>query len=167
MHLLLCQSSLSEMYKQKTKKFSAHCFHISALVQKSEMSWGVRTDPCCCDWTCDGNSVVSQVPVLVLLSLPLCPAGVVVCKTVPFVQTTAIVTGILTMTCIAIERYQGIVFPLKMRRHYSPKRAYKMLGTTHTVYIFHYISVLFSYPFFFFSVIKLVLMRFEGGFSIF
>lgn len=60
---------------------------------------------------------------------PLCfPAGVVVCKTVPFVQTTAIVTGILTMTCIAIERYQGIVFPLKMRRQYSPKRAYKMLG---------------------------------------
>ncbi|MEQ2178845.1 hypothetical protein GOODEAATRI_018499 [Goodea atripinnis] len=41
--------------------------------------------------------------------------GVLVCKTVPFVQTTAIVTGILTMTCIAIERYQGIVFPLKMR----------------------------------------------------
>lgn len=55
-------------------------------------------------------------------------AGVLVCKTVPFVQTTAIVTGILTMTCIAIERYQGIVFPLKMRRQYSSKRAYKMLG---------------------------------------
>ncbi|KAK9530283.1 hypothetical protein VZT92_011795 [Zoarces viviparus] len=54
--------------------------------------------------------------------------GVLVCKTVPFVQTTAIVTGILTMTCIAIERYQGIVFPLKMRRQYSPKRAYNMLG---------------------------------------
>uniref|UniRef100_A0A3Q3G8V4 Pyroglutamylated RFamide peptide receptor n=1 Tax=Kryptolebias marmoratus TaxID=37003 RepID=A0A3Q3G8V4_KRYMA len=53
--------------------------------------------------------------------------GVLVCKTVPFVQTTAIVTGILTMTCIAIERYQGIVFPLKMRRQYSSKRAYKML----------------------------------------
>lgn len=55
-------------------------------------------------------------------------AGVLVCKTVPFVQTTAIVTGILTMTCIAIERYQGIVFPLKMRRQYSSKRAHKMLG---------------------------------------
>ncbi|XP_074519450.1 pyroglutamylated RF-amide peptide receptor [Halichoeres trimaculatus] len=54
--------------------------------------------------------------------------GVLVCKTVPFVQTTAIVTGILTMTCIAIERYQGIVFPLRMRRQYSSKRAYKMLG---------------------------------------
>ncbi|XP_013862425.1 pyroglutamylated RFamide peptide receptor [Austrofundulus limnaeus] len=54
--------------------------------------------------------------------------GVLVCKTVPFVQTTAIVTGILTMTCIAIERYQGIVFPLKMRQQYSSKRAYKMLG---------------------------------------
>lgn len=76
-------------------------------------------------------SEVSQVPALILPSLRLCPAGVVVCKTVPFVQTTAILTGILTMTCIAIERYQGIVFPLKMRRHYSPKRAYKMLGTTY------------------------------------
>ncbi|XP_071379547.1 pyroglutamylated RF-amide peptide receptor [Centroberyx affinis] len=54
--------------------------------------------------------------------------GVLVCKTVPFVQTTAIVTGILTMTCIAIERYQGIVYPLKMRRQYTSKRAYKMLG---------------------------------------
>ncbi|XP_029977730.1 pyroglutamylated RF-amide peptide receptor-like [Sphaeramia orbicularis] len=54
--------------------------------------------------------------------------GVLVCKTVPFVQTTAIVTGILTMTCIAIERYQGIVFPLQMRRQYSSQRAYKMLG---------------------------------------
>ncbi|KAJ8365731.1 hypothetical protein SKAU_G00145620 [Synaphobranchus kaupii] len=54
--------------------------------------------------------------------------GVLVCKTVPFVQTTAIVTGILTMTCIAVERYQGIVYPLKTKRQYTPQRAYKMLG---------------------------------------
>ncbi|XP_017338286.1 pyroglutamylated RF-amide peptide receptor [Ictalurus punctatus] len=54
--------------------------------------------------------------------------GVLVCKTVPFVQTTAIVTGILTMTCIAVERYQGIVHPLKMKRQYTPQRAYRMLG---------------------------------------
>uniref|UniRef100_A0A4W5QWF9 Pyroglutamylated RF-amide peptide receptor n=1 Tax=Hucho hucho TaxID=62062 RepID=A0A4W5QWF9_9TELE len=54
--------------------------------------------------------------------------GVLICKTIPFVQTTAIVTGILTMTCIAVERYQGIVYPLKMRKQYTPKRAYKMLG---------------------------------------
>ncbi|KAG1930419.1 pyroglutamylated RF-amide peptide receptor [Pimephales promelas] len=54
--------------------------------------------------------------------------GVLVCKTVPFVQTTAIVIGILTMTCIAVERYQGIVYPLKMKRQYTPKRAYRMLG---------------------------------------
>uniref|UniRef100_G3NCG5 G-protein coupled receptors family 1 profile domain-containing protein n=1 Tax=Gasterosteus aculeatus aculeatus TaxID=481459 RepID=G3NCG5_GASAC len=58
--------------------------------------------------------------------------GVLVCKAVPFVQTTAIVTGILTMTCIAVERYQGIVFPLKMRRQYSSKRAYNMLGLVWT-----------------------------------
>ncbi|KPP77094.1 Pyroglutamylated RFamide peptide receptor-like [Scleropages formosus] len=54
--------------------------------------------------------------------------GVLVCKTVPFVQTMAIVTCILTMTCIAVERYQGIVYPLKMKRQYTPQRAYKMLG---------------------------------------
>lgn len=81
--------------------------------------------------------MISQAPALILPFLPLCPAGVVVCKTVPFVQTTAIVTGILTMTCIAIERYQGIVFPLKMRRHYLPKRAYKMLGTIVQCFIKH------------------------------
>uniref|UniRef100_A0A673G321 Pyroglutamylated RF-amide peptide receptor n=1 Tax=Sinocyclocheilus rhinocerous TaxID=307959 RepID=A0A673G321_9TELE len=46
--------------------------------------------------------------------------GVLVCKTVPFVQTTAIVTGILTMTCIAVERYQGIVHPLKIKRQCTP-----------------------------------------------
>lgn len=67
-----------------------------------------------------------------LVHLPLLSAGVLVCKTVPFVQTTAIVTGILTMTCIAIERYQGIVFPLKMRRQNSPRRAYTMLGMPRT-----------------------------------
>ncbi|KAF7705736.1 pyroglutamylated RF-amide peptide receptor [Silurus meridionalis] len=54
--------------------------------------------------------------------------GVLVCKTVPFVQTTAIVTGILTMTCIALERYQGIIHPLKMKRQYTPQRAYRKLG---------------------------------------
>ncbi|KAM8887992.1 pyroglutamylated RF-amide peptide receptor [Synchiropus picturatus] len=54
--------------------------------------------------------------------------GVFFCKMVPFIQTTGIVTGILTMTCIAIERYQGIVFPLKTRRQYSSRRAYKVLG---------------------------------------
>ncbi|XP_028845689.1 pyroglutamylated RF-amide peptide receptor [Denticeps clupeoides] len=54
--------------------------------------------------------------------------GVLVCKMVPFVQTTAVVTGILTMTCIAVERYQGVVHPLKMKRQCSPQRAFKMLG---------------------------------------
>ncbi|XP_067241419.1 pyroglutamylated RF-amide peptide receptor [Chanodichthys erythropterus] len=53
--------------------------------------------------------------------------GVLVCKTVPFVQTTAVVTGILTMTCIAAERYQGIVHPLKIKRQCTPQRAYRML----------------------------------------
>ncbi|XP_049615197.1 pyroglutamylated RF-amide peptide receptor [Syngnathus scovelli] len=58
--------------------------------------------------------------------------GALVCKAVPFVQTTAVVTGILTMTCIAIERYLGIVFPLRMRQESASERAYKMLGLVWT-----------------------------------
>ncbi|KAM9773965.1 pyroglutamylated RF-amide peptide receptor [Syngnathus typhle] len=58
--------------------------------------------------------------------------GALVCKAVPFVQTTAVVTGILTMTCIAIERYLGIVFPLRMRQQSASERAYKMLGLVWT-----------------------------------
>ncbi|XP_043534530.1 pyroglutamylated RF-amide peptide receptor-like [Chiloscyllium plagiosum] len=52
--------------------------------------------------------------------------GTFVCKMVPFVQTTAVVSCVLTMTCIAVERYEGIVHPL--RRHYLNTRACKMLG---------------------------------------
>uniref|UniRef100_A0A8C8VHZ7 G-protein coupled receptors family 1 profile domain-containing protein n=1 Tax=Pelusios castaneus TaxID=367368 RepID=A0A8C8VHZ7_9SAUR len=55
--------------------------------------------------------------------------GPFVCKMVPFIQTTAVVASTLTMTCIAVERYQGIVHPLKMKRQYTNKRAYKMLAT--------------------------------------
>ncbi|XP_074083467.1 pyroglutamylated RF-amide peptide receptor [Macrotis lagotis] len=54
--------------------------------------------------------------------------GAFVCKMVPFVQSTAIVSEILTMTCIAVERHQGIVHPLKMKRQYTNKRAITMLG---------------------------------------
>lgn len=54
--------------------------------------------------------------------------GAFACKMVPFVQSTAIVTEILTMTCIAVERYNGIVHPLKMKWQYTNRRAYTMLG---------------------------------------
>uniref|UniRef100_A0A8B9NU65 Pyroglutamylated RFamide peptide receptor n=1 Tax=Apteryx owenii TaxID=8824 RepID=A0A8B9NU65_APTOW len=54
--------------------------------------------------------------------------GAFACKMVPFVQSTAIVTEILTMTCIAMERHQGIVHPLKMKWQYTNKRAFTMLG---------------------------------------
>ncbi|OCT97161.1 pyroglutamylated RF-amide peptide receptor [Xenopus laevis] len=50
------------------------------------------------------------------------------CKMVPFVQSMAIVTEILTMTCIAVERHQGIVHPLKMKWQYTNRRAFTMLG---------------------------------------
>ncbi|XP_074837917.1 pyroglutamylated RF-amide peptide receptor-like [Carettochelys insculpta] len=59
--------------------------------------------------------------------------GPFVCKMVPFIQTTAVVASTLTMTCIAVERYQGIVHPLKMKRQYTNKRAYKMLGFVWTI----------------------------------
>uniref|UniRef100_A0A8C0QRV2 G-protein coupled receptors family 1 profile domain-containing protein n=1 Tax=Chelonoidis abingdonii TaxID=106734 RepID=A0A8C0QRV2_CHEAB len=54
--------------------------------------------------------------------------GPFVCKMVPFIQTIAVVASTLTMTCIAVERYHGIVHPLKMKRQYTNKRTYKMLG---------------------------------------
>ncbi|XP_072347452.1 pyroglutamylated RF-amide peptide receptor-like [Scyliorhinus torazame] len=52
--------------------------------------------------------------------------GAFVCKMVPFVQTIAVVSCVLTMMCIAVERYEGIVHPLKM--HHLNSRAYTMLG---------------------------------------
>ncbi|KAH1178628.1 pyroglutamylated RF-amide peptide receptor-like [Mauremys mutica] len=59
--------------------------------------------------------------------------GPFVCKMVPFIQTTAVVASTLTMTCIAVERYQGIVHPLKMKRQYTNKRTYKILGFVWTI----------------------------------
>lgn len=55
-------------------------------------------------------------------------AGAFICKMVPFVQSTAIVTEILTMTCIAVERHQGLVHPFKMKWQYTNRRAFTMLG---------------------------------------
>ncbi|KAJ7327004.1 hypothetical protein JRQ81_016763 [Phrynocephalus forsythii] len=54
--------------------------------------------------------------------------GTFACKMVPFVQSTAVVTEILTMTCIAVERHNGVVHPLKMKWQYTNRRAYTMLG---------------------------------------
>ncbi|KAK3523583.1 hypothetical protein QTP70_002728 [Hemibagrus guttatus] len=45
-------------------------------------------------------------------------AGSFLCKLVPFLQVTAIATSILTMTCIAVERFQGILYPLHVRNNY-------------------------------------------------
>ncbi|KAL6073591.1 hypothetical protein STEG23_027892, partial [Scotinomys teguina] len=58
-----------------------------------------------------------------------------ICKMVPFVQCTAIVTEILTMTCIAVERHQGLVHPFKMKRQYTNQRAFTMLGVVWLVAI--------------------------------
>ncbi|XP_055468791.1 pyroglutamylated RF-amide peptide receptor-like [Psammomys obesus] len=61
--------------------------------------------------------------------------GAFICKMVPFVQCTAIVTEILTMTCIAVERHQGLVYPFKMKRQYTNQRAFTMLGVVWLVAI--------------------------------
>ncbi|XP_066568641.1 QRFP-like peptide receptor [Amia ocellicauda] len=55
-------------------------------------------------------------------------AGQFLCKLVAFLQVTAVSTSILTMTCIAVERFQGILYPLQLRKVYSPCHAIKMLA---------------------------------------
>ncbi|XP_024424780.2 pyroglutamylated RF-amide peptide receptor [Desmodus rotundus] len=54
--------------------------------------------------------------------------GAFVCKMVPFVQCTAVVTETLTMTCIAVERHHGLVHPFRMKWRYTHRRAFTMLG---------------------------------------
>ncbi|KAI6048253.1 pyroglutamylated RF-amide peptide receptor isoform X2 [Marmota monax] len=61
--------------------------------------------------------------------------GAFICKLLPFVQCTAIVTEILTMTCIAVERHQGLVHPFKMKWQYTNQRAFTMLGVVWLVAI--------------------------------
>ncbi|XP_072518385.1 pyroglutamylated RF-amide peptide receptor [Salminus brasiliensis] len=54
-------------------------------------------------------------------------AGDFLCKLVPFLQVTAIATSILTMTCIAVERFQGILYPLHVRNSYVLHSSIRML----------------------------------------
>ncbi|KAI4890978.1 hypothetical protein NFI96_023543 [Prochilodus magdalenae] len=54
-------------------------------------------------------------------------AGDFLCKLVPFLQVTAIATSILTMTCIAVERFQGILYPLHVRNRYILHSSIRML----------------------------------------
>uniref|UniRef100_A0A672SU01 Pyroglutamylated RFamide peptide receptor 4 n=1 Tax=Sinocyclocheilus grahami TaxID=75366 RepID=A0A672SU01_SINGR len=54
-------------------------------------------------------------------------AGDFLCKLIPFLQVTAIGTSMLTMTCIAVERFQGILYPLHVRNSYFLCHAFKML----------------------------------------
>ncbi|XP_056587650.1 pyroglutamylated RF-amide peptide receptor [Triplophysa dalaica] len=56
-------------------------------------------------------------------------AGDFLCKLIPFLQVTAIATSMLTMTCIAVERFQGILYPLHVRNSYFLFHAFKMLVT--------------------------------------
>ncbi|TSK72047.1 Pyroglutamylated RFamide peptide receptor [Bagarius yarrelli] len=55
-------------------------------------------------------------------------AGNFLCKLVPFLQVTAIATSILTMTCIAVERFQGILYPLHVRNNYILHSSIMMLA---------------------------------------
>ncbi|XP_053505339.1 pyroglutamylated RF-amide peptide receptor [Ictalurus furcatus] len=54
-------------------------------------------------------------------------AGDFLCKLVPFLQVTAIATSILSMTCIAVERFQGILYPLHVRNSYILHSSIMML----------------------------------------
>ncbi|KAI5932216.1 pyroglutamylated RF-amide peptide receptor [Manis javanica] len=54
--------------------------------------------------------------------------GAFICKMMPFVQSTAVVSEILTMTCIAVERHQGLVHPFRMKWQYTNQRAFTVLG---------------------------------------
>ncbi|XP_051959661.1 pyroglutamylated RF-amide peptide receptor-like [Xyrauchen texanus] len=54
-------------------------------------------------------------------------AGDFLCKLIPFLQVTAIATSMLTMTCIAVERFLGILYPLQVRNSYFLSHAFKML----------------------------------------
>ncbi|XP_057217048.1 pyroglutamylated RF-amide peptide receptor [Triplophysa rosa] len=54
-------------------------------------------------------------------------AGDFLCKLIPFLQVTAIASSMLTMTCIAVERFQGILYPLHVRNSYFLCHAFKML----------------------------------------
>ncbi|KAJ8396970.1 hypothetical protein AAFF_G00012930 [Aldrovandia affinis] len=46
-------------------------------------------------------------------------------KLIPFLQVPATATSILTMACIAVERFHGILYPLKLRSDCSPCHATK------------------------------------------
>ncbi|XP_051041761.1 pyroglutamylated RF-amide peptide receptor [Phodopus roborovskii] len=61
--------------------------------------------------------------------------GAFICKMMPFVQSTAVVTEILTMACIAVERHQGLVHPFKMKGQYTNRRAFTILGVVWLVAI--------------------------------
>ncbi|XP_031232488.1 pyroglutamylated RF-amide peptide receptor [Mastomys coucha] len=54
--------------------------------------------------------------------------GAFICKMVPFVQSTAVVTEILTMTCIAVERHQGILHVFKINRSIFNQRTKPLMG---------------------------------------
>nr|KAF6402221.1 pyroglutamylated RFamide peptide receptor [Rousettus aegyptiacus] len=54
--------------------------------------------------------------------------GAFACKMVPFVQSAAVVTEVLTMTCIAVERHRGLVRPFRRRWQSTPRRACAVLG---------------------------------------
>ncbi|XP_036384588.1 QRFP-like peptide receptor [Megalops cyprinoides] len=49
------------------------------------------------------------------------------CKLVPFSQVTAVTASILTLTCIAVERFHGILYPMRFQNSCSTHHATKML----------------------------------------
>ncbi|CAB1318665.1 unnamed protein product [Coregonus sp. 'balchen'] len=71
-----------------------------------------------------GLAVVGNIAVLVLL----CKRKALQSPSTFFICTLALTTNILTMTCITVERFQGILHPLHVCNGYFLCHACKMLG---------------------------------------
>lgn len=102
-----------------SRSFRVHGVHIT----DTKLLGGGSVNTCDRD---EGAVSPSGVPPRDVSRLPV--AGAFVCKMVPFAQSTAVVTEILTMTCIAVERHRGLVHPFRTPWRSTPRRACTVLG---------------------------------------
>ncbi|KAI1294224.1 putative G-protein coupled receptor 83 [Halotydeus destructor] len=75
--------------------------------------------------------------------------GQFLCQVVPFVQATSVYVSTLTMTFIAVDRYQAIVYPIRTRL--STK-----MGHCKTLALIWAVAILLSTPFGIFNSVQLV-----------
>lgn len=82
------------------------------------------------------------------------PFGDLLCHVVPFVQATSVYVSTLTMTFIAIDRYQAIIWPI--RRRMSTK-----LGHGTVLLIIWCLAIFFSTPFALFNRVQAVSLSYK------